>query len=135
MRKNKNSASEINERLVQNSNPTEQIILSSANEKQKLTFQNDEILYLEAMQNYTAIIFIRDDKLQKEMIRNTFSAIEKQLFDTSIIRCHRSYFINLNQIDKIEGNAQCLNIFLKEQDDLTVPVSKKYMKAFSSKIK
>ena len=42
-----------------------------------------------------------------------------------IFKCHRSYMVNINYIDKIESNIQGYKIFF-ENLDFSVPVSKNF---------
>jgi len=71
------------------------------------TFQIQDILYVEAMQNY-ALIYCKD--LPKETIRSTLTKLENELNAHHIIRCHRSYLVNLNAIESVSGNAQGLKL-------------------------
>jgi DNA-binding LytR/AlgR family response regulator len=43
-----------------------------------------------------------------------------------IMRCHRSYLVNVNHIDRVEGNSQGYRIYF-ETIDFAVPVSKNYV--------
>ena len=108
--------------------PTEkQVSIFSQNKKNQLDLNLSDLLFAEAMQNYVSIYFLKEKKVQKEIIRTTLSNVEKQLEDTSIIRCHRSYLVNPDQIEKVEGNAQGLRLTLHHLHDTQVPVSRKYI--------
>ena len=94
--------------------------------------QPSDILCVEAQQNYVVIIYESENEIKREMLRNTLSNIALALAGTSIIRCHRSYLVNQNRIDKISGNAQGLKLFLTDLADMVVPVSRKYISVFRS---
>lgn len=98
----------------------------------KSTFEVDvhKILYVEAMQNYVNIIYRDEEGMQKELVRNTLSAIEQALLTTNIIRSHRSYLVNSEKIAKVNGNAQGLQLHLKDLHDIVIPVSRKYIPKF-----
>ncbi len=126
-KRNKQQAHQIQSSLPTTEASTETVSLSSQNGKQQQEFDLATLYYVEAMQNYTAIHYLAEGKYRKELIRNTISNIEAQLKTTSLIRCHRSYLVNLRLIDKVDGNAQGLRLQLKELKEVEVPVSRKYI--------
>ena len=109
-----------------------EISIFSQNKKNQLNLNLSDLLFVEAMQNYVSIYFLEEKKVQKEIIRTTLSNVEKQLDDTSILRCHRSYLVNPNHIQKVEGNAQGLRLTLHQVDDIQVPVSRKFIPALEA---
>jgi len=123
-------AANISDSLPNQIPPTENLIsIFSQNKKNQFEVNLSNLLFVEAMQNYVSIYFLKEDKIQKEIIRTTLSNVEKQLSDTPIIRCHRSYLVNPNQIQKVEGNAQGLRLTLHQLEETQVPVSRKYIPA------
>jgi DNA-binding LytR/AlgR family response regulator len=60
----------------------------------------NNIIFLEAQQNYTRIVTNKDDV----KVYQPLSKIEEKL-PTQFIRCHRSYIVNKNFISKIDGNV------------------------------
>jgi DNA-binding LytR/AlgR family response regulator len=82
-------------------------------------FQFDRILFLEAQQNYTRIVTDTDDiKIYKSL-----SHIESELPSHLFLRTHRSFIINKNMINKIDGNT----IYIGKQE---VPIGANYREAF-----
>lgn len=59
-----------------------------------------DILWAEAQSNYTSIFTI-DDKF---MMAITLQEIAKQLSAPCFIRTHRSFLVNLDRVDSLEGN-------------------------------
>lgn len=90
----------------------------------------DDIRYIKAMQNYLTIDFIGESP-QKEIVRQTLSSVEEKIPDTSLIRCHRSYIVNLHHVEQVTGNAQGLKLKLKDSEEI-VPVSRSYVPSFRS---
>lgn len=125
--KNQIQAADLQTNLPHQKNTNEFIHLFSENKKQELKILANDILYIEAMQNYVSICYRKENKSQKELIRNTIKNIESQLAGTQLIRCHRSFIVNANLISKIEGNAQGLKLRLLQMEDFHVPVSRKYI--------
>jgi len=91
------------------------------------SYSIDDILYIEAMQNY---VVINDITLSKQTFRSTLSKLADELLVYNIVRCHRSYLVNINAIKSVSGNAQGLKLQLKNTEQI-IPVSRKYI----SKIK
>ncbi len=115
----------------------DQIQLSSINSQDQVKLSIDQIYYIEAMQNYVAVYFQKasgNTSLERKILRNTIRHISQQLHSTPIIRCHRSYLININHIEKIGGNAQGLRITLSHPKAPIIPVSRPYIPKIKSTI-
>jgi DNA-binding LytR/AlgR family response regulator len=87
------------------------------------------------MQNYVSVCFQKDGISQKELLRNTIKNLETQIQSSVLIRCHRSFMVNSDLIEKVEGNAQGLRLNLKNLEDFEVPVSRKYIPILKEIIK
>jgi hypothetical protein len=94
---------------------------------QNLSLKPANISYVEAMQNYVTVWFLRDNVLTKETLRTTISNMEEQLQSTAVVRCHRSFLINVNAIEHVSGNAQGLRLQLVMVSGVEVPVSRSYI--------
>lgn len=46
---------------------------------------------------------------------------------TKIVRCHKSYFVNLNKVKTTSGNARAFYLHLEELD-FQIPVSRNFSK-------
>lgn len=64
----------------------------------------NEICFIQAMENYLVI----HTTSQKIMSLMTMKSMEEKLFDNQFLRIHKSYIVNINKIESIEGN--CLNV-------------------------
>lgn len=74
-----------------------------------------DILYVEAAWEYAKIF----TKGQTLMILTQIKSLEKELEESSFFRIHRSYLINMDHVDYIEGNMICIN-------KTKLPVSRNY---------
>lgn len=92
-----------------------------------LLLETGKIRYLEAMQNYVSIYFVELGELRSELVRTTVARVESELAGTSVIRCHRSFLININSVRHVSGNAQGLRLSLDQVDEFKVPVSRPYI--------
>lgn len=83
----------------------------------------DDILYIEALSDYVLIHTISD----KLVVYSTLKAIGTKLKGERFMRIHRSYIINLRQIDAIEDNSVITH-------DKNIPISKSYRNEFFTRI-
>ena len=67
---------------------------------------HDDILYIEALQNYVAI----HTTSKKYITYLTFKGIEEFLPEEKFIRTHKSYIVSAARIDNIEGNDIAIGV-------------------------
>ena len=104
---------------------TYQILTDLKNET--FSFSEHDFNYAIADGNYTDISSLDENTLKKVTYRVTLSSFETQLKEaSSIVRCHRSYMVNLKKVKNISGNAQGLRLELINQSEI-IPVSRKYI--------
>ena len=101
----------------------------------RLSVQQQDLLYLEAADNYVFIYHLHGEKVKKFMVRNSMRAFEAQFKDSSIIRCHRSFMVNVNKVRIIRKEKDGLHLELDSEPTISLLVSKTYvsvvMEAFS----
>ena len=104
---------------------THQILTDLKNET--FSFSENDFIYAIADGNYTDISYLDENTLKKVTYRVTLLSLETQLKEaSSIVRCHRSYMVNLKKVKNISGNAQGLRLELINQSEI-IPVSRKYI--------
>lgn len=101
--------------------------LDSSN-KLKLLVRADTILYVEAADNYVNICYLHAGKMARYALRNTMSGVEQLCLTNSLVRCHRSYFVNLKKVRIIERGSDGMFAELDYQGAPHIPVSKTYAK-------
>jgi hypothetical protein len=84
-----------------------------------------EICYISSEGNYIMVHTRDTDKYEQKLIRTTLASIEKQKLHPSLVRCHRGYFVNIEQVVKIKRIDGLDFLMLKECDSM-VPLSKNY---------
>jgi hypothetical protein len=108
--------------------PTDKMIpFYDENGKLKFSVLLDDLLYLEAADNYVSIYYVSGDKVAKYMIRNTLKTLEERLEHYDIVRCHRSYLLNFNKVKILKREKEGLFLELNAPNSLTLPVSKTYV--------
>ncbi len=93
-------------------------------DKTLYNIQTDEILFLKAEVDYVKVVTAEKNILILDSLRNWNEKLEKFKF----IQIHRSYIININKINKIQGNQ----VFI---DNTVIPIGKSYKELFMKKIK
>ena len=101
------------------------------NEQMETT--NLRLVYIEAAQNYVSIYYLEGNNLQKQLLRNGISTTLEQINDEYIIRCHRSYGVNIRFIKKVESNSQGFKLILNDLEE-KIPVSRTFKKELVSKL-
>lgn len=108
--------------------------LLAENGKDGLSIPPKDLLYIQSADNYVEIIYQKATEVKKEILRNTLQRLEQQIGIADIRRCHRSYIINLSQVERVSGNAQGYKLHLKEERGV-VPVSRSKSKAILAALK
>jgi LytTr DNA-binding domain len=99
--------------------------LIAENEKDSIELTTESLFFIESSDNYSTIYYEKDGKLHKELIRSSLTRLESQISSENIVRCHRSFIVNLDKVEKVTGNAQGYKLHL-EAPELLVPVARKY---------
>ena len=87
--------------------------------------QNDNILYIEAADNYANIHYINEGKEDCFILHNSMKEIEKNYSSRGLLRCHRGYMVNAANVKMLRKENSMLMLELK-QIAKSIPVSKTY---------
>lgn len=106
-----------------------QNVLSFYDEKKelKLSIKKENLLYIESEDNYVNVYYTNKGKISKYLLRNTLKVLEKEFEGSNVLRCHRSYMINIEQVTilrKEKGGG----IFVEfgSEEIVDIPVTKTY---------
>ena len=101
--------------------------ISTDLKSETFSFKENDFSYAIAVGNYIDMYSLDENTLKKVTYRVTLSSFEIQLKEASnLVRCHRSYIVNLKKVKNISGNAQGLKLELINQSEI-IPVSRKYL--------
>ena len=92
----------------------------------KLVVGAERVNSIESAGNYVTILYDNDGKLVRYSLRNTLKSIEDICKANGLVRCHRSYFVNLNKIKIIRRNAEGIFAEIDHSGVDDIPVSKTY---------
>ena len=93
--------------------------------KDQITLSLANFLYGKSQDNYVELYFLEKEQLKKFLIRSSLSNISESINNSVIVRCHRSYIVNLLHVTAIKGGNQDMILSI-DPFDSTVPVSKSY---------
>jgi hypothetical protein len=127
----KNQRNEIESLKTIASKPTEKrlIVFKDENGKIKFSVLSKDLLLLESTDNYVSVFYILQNKVQRKLLRNSLKNLEEMLKENMIIRCHRSFMVNMANVEFMQKNGKKLNIKIKHFDK-SIPVSEKYSSPF-----
>lgn len=106
----------------------EQHYYSISTEQDNTPIILENLLFLESDGNYVHLYQVADKSYTKTMHRATLKSLEEENSFQNVVRCHRSFIVNLDQVIDVSGNAQGLKLKLNGVEE-EVPVSRKYISA------
>lgn len=92
----------------------------------QLSIAKENLIYIESADNYICIWYLRNEQLKKQLMRITMKEISEQLADTNIVRCHRSYLVNLDLVKIMRREKENLFLELGVPNVKEIPISKTY---------
>ena len=100
-----------------------------------LALDVSNLIYIEAVGNYVKVYQLLDEKIKTDMLRATSKLIEEQLAAyPMMVRCHRAFIVNLDQVEQIISRAGTTQLIMKYSHD-AVPVSRSNMAQIKAAIK
>ncbi len=94
--------------------------------KDKISIAVSDFVFAQSQDNYIEIHYLKNNIFSKYLIRSSLSALENQLQHGFLVRCHRSFLINLYNVKSIKGNRNDLKINMA-YSDVIIPVSRTYV--------
>jgi hypothetical protein len=116
--------------------PNIMVNFESEYQKDSLSIKVASLLNICSAGNYIEVSWLDDDSdtIKKQMVRTSLLKAEQVLVKYPFVfKCHRSYLININHIEKVEGNYQGYRVFLKNTP-MPIPVSRNYIPKFQELI-
>ena len=97
-------------------------LTGSTNEK--VTLSVSHLLYIEAVGNYVKVCRLHDGAVRADMLRATSKQMEEELHDFQmVVRCHRAFLVNLNQVDQVICKSGSTQLSMKQCTE-HIPVSR-----------
>ena len=107
-----------------------EIALKDENNIVRLVLKSENLLFIKSADNYIEVHFLENGILSKSLLRTSIKKLETSFSNTPIIRCHRSFIVNTNNIELTKKTSSGYNLKLSQISELTIPVSKSYLSEF-----
>lgn len=94
--------------IKQNIVPKEDsVTILSERTRGKITFSVKDLVAIEAQGNYCMFYLMRKQTIVRKLLHTTMKSLETQLAPYSqIVRCHKSFLVNIHQISHVMGNSR-----------------------------
>lgn len=127
----KNQRIEMEQLQTRVAQPSKKKLIAFKDENGKIKFSvlAKDLLILESTDNYVSVFYILDGKVQRELLRNTMKNLEETFKDSSVIRSHRSFMVNSENIEFVKKESKKLKLKVRLIDRI-IPVSEKYSPLF-----
>ncbi len=113
-------------KLTQPTSETGKMVsLWSDSPKEVFSVQFDDLLYLKSDNNYVSVFYTVNQSVKEQLIRTSLKQLEKELDNPLLIRCHRSYIINLSKVVSCKNDGHALLLFLTDLES-PLRVSRSY---------
>ena len=122
----------LNEKLSAARNKTERFIdFNSDYKKDNLRIKPSALILIKSADNYVEVFYRSEGIIKRQMVRTSLTRVEENLreFD-SIIKCHRTFIVNVDYITEVRGNSQGFKLYF-EDIDFPALVSQQYIKEFN----
>lgn len=92
----------------------------------RLSVRRENLIFIESADNYVCVWYLNNNQPKKVMVRNTLKCVADLLSSTSILRCHRSYMINIEIIKVLRREKEGLFVEFGIEGVPDIPISKTY---------
>ncbi len=118
-------------RLISDKGGSEPVLLPMLNfrdEKRelKLSVRSDQLLWIEAADNYAKIHYTHKGRIAAFMIRNTLKNLEQEFSGSSLVRCNRSTIVNFDKVKVLRKEQNGIYLGLEMDSAPDIPVSATY---------
>lgn len=104
----------------------ERINITDESGQLRLSLKPADLLYIESADNYVVVNFRKEQRVAKELIRNSLKNMEEYLNPLGCIRCHRSFLVNLPAVHCLRKAGRSYEIEISGVGR-TIPVSRGYV--------
>jgi hypothetical protein len=118
-------AEELNRQLKDHKLNLEKVInFKSDYQKDSLAIKANSLIFVRAADNYIEVFWKEGEAIKNQMVRCSMTMAEETVKEHKFVfKCHRSYMVNINYIERFEGNSQGYRLFF-ENVGFAIPVSK-----------
>ena len=92
----------------------------------RLSIKFHNLYYIESCDNYVNIYYENKGKITRFLLRRSLKSIEECYAEYPIVRCHRSYIVNINKVKVLRKDKEGLFLDLDYLNLPEIPISKTY---------
>ena len=92
----------------------------------RLTIKANDLIFLKSSDNYAEIHYESSEKMKTYLIRNTLKQFEKDLAAFPLLRCHRSYMVNIHRVKMMKREKGMVQLLMDDTGQHAIPVSQTY---------
>ena len=92
----------------------------------RLSVRREHLLLIESADNYVCVWYMNGEAIRKVMVRTTLKQVAEQLQESNILRCHRSYIINLDCVRVLRREKEGIFVEFGIEGLPDIPISKTY---------
>lgn len=93
----------------------------------KISIMLENLLYLESADNYITIHYLNKGKIEHFIVRNSLKWLDENISaDLPLVRCHRSYMVNLDHVKVMRKGKEGIILELDTMNTPDLLVSKTY---------
>lgn len=108
------------------------ILFKDENDVLRLTLKSSDLIYLEASDNYVLIHFQAGATVKSYLLRNTLKRLERVLDGFPLLRCHRSFMVNMHRVKMLKRDKGQFKLWMDEEGGIAIPVSRSYIPAVTA---
>ena len=113
---------------------SDKLCFRDENDKILLALTSVQVLYLKSEDNYTSIYYLKNNQVNKQLIRNNLKKLEEQLDNPNLIRVHRSYMVNMSNIIAVQRSKRGYELNMESLPNVFLSVSETYKKSLELQI-
>jgi DNA-binding LytR/AlgR family response regulator len=99
-----------------------------------MNVQLRNIVYFKSEDNYILLYYKSENELKKELIRTNLKKLEQELDQPNLIRIHRSYMINSQNLLSAIKTSRGYKVRMEVEPQHHLPVSATYHRIFEEKV-
>lgn len=106
-------------------------------DKHNLKFVADSktVLYIESHENYCSIFYTEGGKVKNFLLRGTMKRMEEDCSKFGILRCHRSYFVNVGRVKVLRKEREGYNVAELDIPGIeSIPITPRYYQSIAERV-
>lgn len=93
----------------------------------KLSLSSANLYYIESDDNYIKVWYTDSHEVLKQyMLRCRLKTVEESFVDSSLVRCHRKYIVNMDRVKVLRKEKDLYVIELDNEQIQPIPITKTY---------